>query len=244
MAGFRKARENGFGTIDIDVVGTADGALLVFHDSYLSRLTMGSGQVHDLTAAEIAAQAPYREECRAPGSSGQLDAFDDALEEFDGMRFNLEVKNDAALDPLIEVLAKLGDDRIGMFCISGTENRCAVLRERFPAAAHTLTKAGLFQILKRKGWPSGVDCAQLPITIAPYDVNRKPWVRATLGKLKIGRPFVPLIMDRAAHAAERAGAPVIYWTVDKLVDARWAFDRGAMAVLSDRPVELRRELGK
>jgi glycerophosphoryl diester phosphodiesterase len=242
MAGFRAARENGFDTIDIDVVGTADRALLIFHDPYLSRLTTGSGQVHELTAAQIAAQAPYRHECRAPGAAGQLDSFHDALDEFDGMRFNLEVKNDAALDPLIELLATLGDDRLSMFCLSGTEKHCAVLRKRFPAAAHTLTKAGLFRILKRKGWPPGVDCAQLPITIAPFDVNRKPWVRQTLGKLKVGRPFVPLIMDRAVQAAEGADAPVIYWTVNELVDARWAFDRGAVAVLSDRPVELRREL--
>ena len=53
MASFRAAAEAGCDGIELDVQLSADGRLVVIHDESVDRTTDGSGQVRDLTLAEL-----------------------------------------------------------------------------------------------------------------------------------------------------------------------------------------------
>ena len=53
-AAVRAAVEHGYG-IEIDLQLSADGVAMVFHDHQLKRLTGAAGDIHDRTAAELAA---------------------------------------------------------------------------------------------------------------------------------------------------------------------------------------------
>jgi glycerophosphoryl diester phosphodiesterase len=55
MAAFRNAIEIGVDRLEMDVQMTQDGALVVIHDETVDRTTNGTGQVADLTLAEIRA---------------------------------------------------------------------------------------------------------------------------------------------------------------------------------------------
>ena len=53
MAAFENVIDRGVGVIEIDLRGTADGAVVVMHDETVDRTTDGTGEVTALTLAEI-----------------------------------------------------------------------------------------------------------------------------------------------------------------------------------------------
>ena len=55
MAAFENVIERGVGVIEIDLRGTADGAIVVMHDETADRTTDGTGEVTALTLADIQA---------------------------------------------------------------------------------------------------------------------------------------------------------------------------------------------
>lgn len=55
MAAFENVIERGVGVIEIDLRGTADGAVVIMHDSTVDRTTDGTGDVTQLTLDEIKA---------------------------------------------------------------------------------------------------------------------------------------------------------------------------------------------
>ncbi len=55
MAAFENVIARGVGVIEIDLRGTADGAVVVMHDDTVDRTTDGTGDVTELTLAEIKA---------------------------------------------------------------------------------------------------------------------------------------------------------------------------------------------
>ncbi len=55
MAAFRKTKELGGTSCEIDVVLSKDGEIVVLHDAWIDRTTDGSGFARNLTAAEITA---------------------------------------------------------------------------------------------------------------------------------------------------------------------------------------------
>jgi glycerophosphoryl diester phosphodiesterase len=71
MTAFRAAVDLGCRYLETDVHTTADGVLLLFHDSTLDRVTDGSGPVADLPARQVAvpASAAGKESPRSTNSS-------------------------------------------------------------------------------------------------------------------------------------------------------------------------------
>lgn len=54
LSGFRHLRALGLRAVELDIVVSGDGELMVIHDNFIDRSTLGRGRVGDMTAAELA----------------------------------------------------------------------------------------------------------------------------------------------------------------------------------------------
>jgi glycerophosphoryl diester phosphodiesterase len=93
--------EQGADGIELDVMLSKDGQLVVFHDDTVDRTTNGTGRVKDMTLAQLKALDA--------GNGEQIPTLEEVLETFNG-RFliNIELKNYATpCDALPRAVAKL-----------------------------------------------------------------------------------------------------------------------------------------
>lgn len=114
VAGFAYAAQLGMTTVEFDVHLTRDGQLAVIHDATVDRTTNGSGNVSDLTMAELAAlnarsiHTEWHERTPVP-------TFEDVLIALAGMpKMEVEIKKDTpqnlekVVPLLLETMKKLG----------------------------------------------------------------------------------------------------------------------------------------
>src|SRR5690606_29811150 len=85
--------------LEIDVQLTRDGVLVVAHDDTVDRCTDGTGDIHDLTLAEVSRlDAGYRftpdggRTYPFRGTGVRIPTLREVLAAFPDMRFNIEVK--------------------------------------------------------------------------------------------------------------------------------------------------------
>lgn len=86
LAAFKLAREQGADGIELDVMLSKDGHLVVIHDDSVDRTTNGKGLVRDMTLAEL--------KLLDAGGGERIPALEEVFEQF-GNRFiiNIELKN-------------------------------------------------------------------------------------------------------------------------------------------------------
>jgi glycerophosphoryl diester phosphodiesterase len=128
LAAFRTAVDRGYGHLELDVRTTKDGVLMVFHDEALDRVTTGTGKLSDHTWEELSRLRvidPLPVSQGIPGSSGaptgsaaavrsttallegeHLLRFEDLLTEWDDVRLNVDLKDDAAAEAIVPLIAR------------------------------------------------------------------------------------------------------------------------------------------
>jgi glycerophosphoryl diester phosphodiesterase len=213
-AAFARAAELGYRYMETDVHTTADSALVAFHDTTLDRATDGSGPLAGLSWAEVS-------RARVAGRE-PVPLFADLLRAFPGVRWNIDVKTESALVPLLDLLER--ESAWGRVCV-GSFAESRVARARALAGPRLLTSLGMGGVLalrlrsRRLPWrlPAGAGCAQVP--------ERHRRVRV------VDRAFV-----RAAHAR---GLRVHVWTVNDPARAAALLDLGVDGIMTDRLEMLR-----
>ncbi len=111
---FQKAVELGADMIEIDVHTTADGELVVIHNSTVDGLTNGTGKVAEMTLSEIkaldAGVPPF-----ASFKGTRIPTLAEALEfvKRAGVEVNVEIKN-ASVSEVVESVTELGLQRATM----------------------------------------------------------------------------------------------------------------------------------
>ncbi|MCY1159892.1 MAG: glycerophosphodiester phosphodiesterase, partial [Citricoccus sp.] len=118
LAAFRAAVERGYGYLELDVRTTRDGVLMVFHDEVLDRVTTGTGRISDhtweeLTRVRVIDPALTGASAGIPGgaASGAAEGehllrFEDLLTEWDDVRLNVDLKDDAAAAAIAAIVAR------------------------------------------------------------------------------------------------------------------------------------------
>lgn len=113
---FQHAVRLGYGYLETDVHATSDGVLLALHDAALDRVTDQVGLVADLTAQQVA-RARIADTHAVPTMAELLAAFPDC-------RFNIDLKSERAVAPLVELLDTTGaHDRVCVGSFSGKRIR-------------------------------------------------------------------------------------------------------------------------
>ncbi len=220
---FEHAVGLGYRYLETDLQATADGVLVAFHDKTLTRVTGMDGRVSrfryaDLSGALIAGTEP-------------IPVLADLLAAWPDVRFNLDVKDVAAIAPLPEVLRRTNAwDRVCLVSFSASRLRATrralgrpVCMAASPLGTAMVRFGGPRGRYDRTGpgqqWPltdwltrSGVHCVQVPASMATP-------------------PFIA-----RAHAL---GLQVHAWTVNDRPAMDRLLDLGVDGIMTDETVALR-----
>ncbi len=215
MAAFEHAVSLGVTFLETDVQATADGVLVVFHDDDLRALAGVEARVGELCWAELA-------ELRVDGHP--IPRFDDLVERFGGVRFNIDPKSEEAVEPLVEAIRR--HDLVDRVLVGSFSDR-RIRAVRRAIGAGLATSPGPFGLV-------GVLIRALVL----------PWWRPSYAAVQIPTRYgpVPLTSAFLIRRYHRLGLDVHVWTVNDGSAMDDLFDRGVDAIISDKPTVLRRVL--
>ena len=218
---FEHAVKLGYAYLETDARATADGRLVAFHDRTLDRVTDATGPVGARRYADLAG-------IRVAGTE-PIPLIEDLIGNWPGVRFNIDLKDEAGIRLLPEVLRRTGAwDRVCVTSFSGARLRTfrglagrpvcmAVSPVSVAAVRFTLRTAPQgWQMLRLRARLSQAQarCAQIPGRVAT-------------------RAFI-----RRAHAL---GLAVHVWTINDKAEMIRLLDLGADGIMTDE-VELLREV--
>ncbi|MFF4603253.1 glycerophosphodiester phosphodiesterase [Streptomyces sp. NPDC001339] len=220
---FRRAVGLGYRYLETDVHATSDGKLVAFHDPTLDRVTDSSGTIEQL---------PWRAVRRARVAGREpLPLFEELLEEFPEARWNVDLKAEAALSPLLDLLHRTGAwDRV---CV-GSFSEARVARAQRLAGGRMASSLGVRGVagLRLRSYGRGV----LPLDRLLGAAVRRSAVCVQVPEHQYGLPVVDPLFLRAAHAL---GMQVHVWTVNDADRMRRLLDLGVDGIMTDRLETLR-----
>lgn len=215
MPAFAHAVALGFTHLELDVHATADGAVVVHHDATLTRMTGDARAVAALRLADLRALKTH--------GGAPLPLLEQVLEAFPNTFVNIEAKSDAAVEPLIALVRRMGVlGRIGM----GNFNPARMARLRRALGPDLCWSPGHLGVLGL--WLSGWG---LPFR-APFPMVQVP----------LRFKGIDVVTPRFIAAAHRRKIAVQVWTVDERAQMERVLDMGVDAVMTDRPTLLREVL--
>ncbi|MEU5534884.1 glycerophosphodiester phosphodiesterase [Streptomyces sp. NPDC020362] len=215
VAQFRRAVETGYRYIETDVHATADGTLVAFHDSTLDRVTDGAGRIADL---------PWEDVRHARvGGKEPVPLFEELLETFPEVRWNVDIKAEPALRPFLELIERT--DAWDRVCV-GSFSEARVLRAQRLAGPRLATSFGTRGVLslRLRSWG-------LPAAV------RRSAVAAQVPEAQSGVPVVDHRFVRAAHAR---GLQVHVWTINEPERMHRLLDLGVDGIMTDHIDMLRK----
>lgn len=209
LPAFARAVELGFTYLETDVHATSDGQLVAFHDPDLERTCGRPGAIAELPLSEVAAA---RVDGREP-----IPLFRDLVEAFPSARFNVDCKDDRALEPLIAELRRL--DCLDRVCLgSFSDRRLKRLRREFgPTLCTSLGPREITLLTAGSPVPAGGRAAQVPVSAGP----------------------VTIVTRRMVDRCHRRGLQVHVWTIDDPAEMARLLDLGVDGIMTDRPEVLR-----
>jgi glycerophosphoryl diester phosphodiesterase len=212
---FRRAIEAGYRYLETDVHATADGKLVAFHDDTLDRVTDGAGRIAELPWARV-------RHARVAGKE-PVPLFEELLEAFPEARWNVDVKTEPALQPLLDLVERTGSwDRI---CL-GSFSEARVMRAQRLAGPRLATSYGTRGVLNLRLRSWGVPAAL-----------RRSAVAAQVPEAQSGIQVVDHRFVRTAHAR---GLQVHVWTVNEPDRMHRLLDLGVDGIMTDHIDTLRK----
>ncbi len=215
-AAFDHAAALGYRYIETDVRLSRDGVVIVFHDDDLSRLM---GRPERIDALDWSDLAQLRFPCGA-----RIPRLDETLEAYPDIRFNLEPKSEAVVEPLAQVIRTC--NALSRVCVGCFDpKRTKRLRELLgDDLCWSPSHAGVAAI-----WLTGFG---VPVPVEPCPA------------LQIPPAFhgIPVATPRLVRAAHARDIQVHVWTVDEADQMRALIDAGVDGLMTDRPTLLKQVL--
>ena len=216
LVAFRHAVELGYTYLETDVHATRDGGLFAFHDAALDRVTEERGAVADLSSADVGRALI--------GGQEQIPTMASLLEEFPDVRFNIDIKSDAAVEPLADAVRAAGaHDRI---CV-GSFSQQRIDDFRRLAGGRVATAAGPLEVALFRA---------LPLARLVDVLSRRGSAALQVPRRRKGVTILTRGLIRRAHAL---GLHVHVWTIDDPVEMHELLDLGVDGLMTDRTDLLR-----
>ncbi|MER5909706.1 glycerophosphodiester phosphodiesterase [Streptomyces sp. NPDC001982] len=250
LAAYRKAIEDGADALECDVRLTADGHLVCVHDRRVNRTSNGRGAVSALELAELAALDF--------GSWKTRETWRGRDEEPD-WEYHPADRADTSVLTLERLLELIAD--------AGRRVELAV-ETKHPTRWAGQVEERLLLLLKRFGLDAPASAAESSVRVMSFSARSLHRVRAaspTLptvylmqfvsprlrdGRLpagvRIAGPSIRIVRNHPAYIErlKRAGHQVHVWTVNEPEDVDLCVELGIDAVITNRPREVLRRLGR
>ncbi|WP_089154038.1 glycerophosphodiester phosphodiesterase [Micromonospora sp. NBS 11-29] len=215
VAAFARAVALGYRYVETDVHATADGVPVVFHDPTLARVTGEPGRIADLRFADLASVRV--------GGAALVPRLDDVLGAWPEIRFNVDVKADAAVEPTVAAVTRAdAGDRV--LLASFSDARLTRLRALAgPTVATSLGMRGVARLRMASlhgrplRLPPSVVAAQVPVSYGG----------------------IPVVDRRFLAYCHRIGLQVHVWTIDEPTRMHHLLDRGVDGIMTDHVDVLR-----
>ena len=219
LTAFSAAVALGYRYLETDVRATRDGVAIAFHDPELDRITDRAGRIAELDWSE-AGRALIR-------GSEPIARIDDVLDAWSDVRLNIDVKDAAAVAPLVRAIERTrAHDRVCVASFSDRRRRAVLRRLSAPVA----TSGGRWTVARFRlaaspaRWAAlvahalrDVDCVQVPERAGP----------------------VRIVTAATVAAARAAGKQVHVWTVNDESRMHRLLDLGVHGLVTDRADVLR-----
>lgn len=218
LLAFRHAYELGYRYLETDVHATRDGHLVAFHDPDLSRVTEHHGVIGGLSLDELL-------ETRVAGRE-LVPRFEELVEELPEARFNVDVKSPAAIEPLAELVRRMGlEDRVVVSSFSHGRTR------DFRRASRGRVATGATP-------PEIARFMLLPVAVAGWRLD--PTVAAL--QIPVRRHSLPIATPQLVRRAHAVGVQVHVWTVDEPEEIERLLGWEVDGLMTDRTDVLKRVL--
>lgn len=211
---FAAAVSQGYRFIETDVQATSDGVVMIFHDDDLAPLTDGGGDVSALPYSVIRQAKIHGRE--------PLMTLEEALLTFPETHFNIDIKNEHALEPTLELLSRM--DAFDRVCLASfSDDRLVRIRQRLGYKVCSSAGPRDVTALKFASWGlplmrAGCQCAQVPLR--EYGIALPT------------RRFISYCNSR--------GIAVHVWTIDDAEVMRDLIRIGVNGIMTDRPSLLKK----
>lgn len=221
FASFRRALDEGFRYLEIDVHATSDGVVVICHDATLDRTTDGRGPVagqpwERVRTARVAGREP-------------VPSLRSVLEELPGALLNIDVKAGSAVEPTLQLVDEL--DAWHRVCLASfSPTRLNRMREVGGAKLITSCSPTDAVGLRTRAWLRRTGLGRLG-GLVPVE-----------GQLaQVPRRNGPItVVDRdLVAAAHQAGLEVHVWTVNDRAEMVELLELGVDGLVTDRPEVLR-----
>ena len=225
LEGFRHALELGVHGLEVDVHCTRDGHAVVAHDPTVRRMAGAGGLIAELTMAELLrldVGKNFRDRNGlALTARFRMPAFLDALRAFPNAFFNVDLKNAAAIGPVLRALdAERASNRVLLTSFSSfTLNKVRRAGYRGMVGAGALDALGL-RFLPRR------------LLAAANDVGLKLPARLQVPLQARGVRFAHAALIAKCRALQ---LPIDYWVVNDLQVAIDLLSMGANGIVTDDP---------
>ena len=214
MPAFVRALELGVDHIETDVQASADGRVVVFHDDRLDGTTTGSGRIADHPWSHLQSLR-YRVD-GAPTDDGLI-LLEDALARFADAAFNIDVKTDATVEPVVDVLRR--HDARARVCV----------------AAFGWRRLRRLRRLLGDGWCTAYSRPEIAATRA-LSWLRLPVIRfGDAVQVPRAQHDVTVVDRRFVDACHRRHVAVYVWTVNDPAEVARLHRIGVDAVITDDP---------
>ncbi len=213
---FQHAVDLGYTYLETDVHATRDGVLTAFHDDTLDRTTDRTGAISALPYAEVA-------RARVAGKE-PVPLLEDLLGTWPQARFNIDLKSDGAVLPLLEVLRRTNAwDRV---CV-GSFDQDRLDRARRLYGPRVATSCGPVDVARLR-------VASLSMLLRPI-AGRTP----VCAQIPLERNGLPLLSRDVIRTAHRIGMQVHVWTINEPQVMERLLDAGVDGIVTDNTSALR-----
>jgi len=207
---FGRAVALGYRYVETDVHATADGVAVVFHDRDLRRLTGRAEAVESLTWADLSTVRV--------GGAGAVPRLADVLAAWPDIRFNIDLKAEAVVEPAVSVVRAAGASG-RVLLASFSDRRLAAARALAGPSIATSVGQGGAARLRLASWagrrirlPESVVAAQVPV--------------------RAGR--LPVVDKTFLGYVHGLGLQVHVWTIDDPQEMHRLLDLGVDGIMTDR----------
>ncbi len=213
-AAFERAVELGVDHIETDVQLSADGVIVVYHDDRLDDTTTGRGTIAEHGWDHLRSLR-YRTDGHTTDQG--LVRLDELLERWPDVAFNIDVKADAATDPVVRLLQRL-DARERVCVASFGWRRIRRLRSSLGDGWCTAAARGEILVARLASW------TRMPVPLRCDVVQLPPHAKG-----------VTLVDRHVVDWCHRQGIDVHVWTVDDPDVAHRLRSLGVDALITDHP---------